>query len=211
MNDFTPWLKYPSLQSGRLAAIAEIFRRVRHDAVLLHDPASGDDEWGLGCRVYERSCFAIREAVKTYSWLTILRESEKLAFSFAIGQIPCRFYKGPPDYPPERFANATFGELRHLQACFDIDGLRPLDRILRFAVESDVTREVSTVTLVEVDEARNPTGTYVIPPLGTKLSNVTPLEAKPVELPPVTLEPRMDEEKSGELGKETSERKIRRK
>ncbi len=188
MNDFQPWTKYPSLTSDRLSILANIIRHVRSDTVALHDLAGGDSEWSLGCRIYSRTCEAIRRAAKDHTWLTILRETETLCFSFAIGSVPFRFYKGRPDDPPERYLASTFGELRHLQTAFAIEGLRPLDKILRLAVETDATREVSNITFVEMDEAGNVTETFSIP-FDAERGNVTPLQAKAVSLPAPTLEP----------------------
>jgi len=188
MNTFQPWTKYPSLSRERLSAIANIIRRVRTETVALHDAAGGDSEWSLGCRAYSRTCHAIRASAKNYAWLTILHENENLRFSFVIGTVPFRFYRGRPDDPPDRYLISTYGELHHLQTVLALEGLRPLDRILRLAVETDATREVSNVTLVEMDEAGNVTDTYTIP-FDVEQANVTLLQAKPVELPPVTVEP----------------------
>jgi hypothetical protein len=152
----------------------------------------------------------MKDAAKIHSWLKILHEAENLRFSFAIGDVPFRFYRGKPNDPPERFLSATFGELHHLQCAFKMEGLRPLDKILRLAVETDpATREVSTVTFVETDEAGNVTETYNIP-FNVEQSKVTRLEIKPHELPPITLEPRNSEKENQkkERGKGSDGRKL---
>src|SRR5690242_10647454 len=83
---FEPWSKYPDLTKDRLTVIAEIIRKVRHEAVLAHEPEKGDTAWGLGCRVYERTCKELRdEAPKYPDWFAILPEARPLQFSFAIG------------------------------------------------------------------------------------------------------------------------------
>ena len=192
MSEFQPWSKYPSLTRERLSAIANIIRYVRREALALHDSIGGDSEWSLGCRIYSRTCYAIREAAKEYEWLTILRESEILRFSFAIGSVSFRFYKGRPDEPPERYLMSTYGELHYLQATLQIEGLRPLDKILRLAIEPDA-EQVCRVTFVETDEAGNVTETYPIP-YEVELGKITPLQARPVDLPPLTLEPLTSDE-----------------
>src|ERR1700722_19795093 len=103
MNDFKPWIKYPSLSRDRLSMVANIIRRVRSETVLLHEPHNGDDEWSLGCRAYRRTCFAIREASQSNKWLRVLTQAANLQFSFAIGEIPLRFYRGKADDLPERY------------------------------------------------------------------------------------------------------------
>ncbi len=188
---FEPWTKYPSLTQDRLAIVADVIRRVRHDAILLHEPDKGDTNWGLGCRVYERTCSGLRtESRKHTSWLVVLPETRNLQFSFAIGSVPFRFYRGTPDNPPDRYAISSFGELHHLQMCLELEGLRPLDNVLRLAVEtSPMTLEVITVSVVEVDTARNPIATYQIPLRHRAAQPVTLLQAKPVELAPPQVEP----------------------
>jgi hypothetical protein len=210
MSDFQPWIKYPSLTTDRLSAIANIIRRVRSETVALHDAAGGDGEWSLGCRVYSRTCHAIRAAVKDHAWLTILHEAENLRFSFSIGTVPFRFYTGRADDPPERYLMSTYGELHHLQTTLAIDGLRPLDRILRLAVETDSMREVADVILVEMDSAGNVMDTYTVP-FGIEQTNVTSLQAKPIDLPSPTLEPLNDqkeEKRKLKQGKKGNERKF---
>lgn len=189
MNNFEPSTKYNDLTRDRLSAIANIIRNVRRDALKLHDTANGDNEWSLGCRVYARTCHAIRETAKKQPWLTILPEPETLRFSFAIGSVPFRFYKGAPDDPPERYLITTYGELHHRQMLLEMEGLPLLDTTLRLAVEVDpVTRQVSSVSLVEMDEARNIIETYAIP-FDVEPAALIPMEAKPVDLPAPTLEP----------------------
>jgi len=210
MNNFKPWAKYPSLTQDRLSVIANLISDVRRGAVALHDPASGDSEWSLGCRVYSRTCDAIRKAADIYNWLHILDESENLRFSFAIGDVPFRFYRGKPDEPPERYCIATFGELHYLQGSLPLEGLRPLDKVLRLAVETNSKRQVSTVTFVETDEVGNVTETYAIPfdAEAGESGKVTPLQAKPFDLSPVVLEPLQKPQEESKQANEGDERKL---
>jgi hypothetical protein len=205
MNNFEPWARYPDLTRDRLSAVAGIIRDVRRDAVQLHDTANGDNEWSLGCRVYVRTCHAIRKAAKDHPWLTILPEAEVLRFSFAIESVPFRFYKGASDDPPERYLIATYGELHHRQMSFEMEGLPPLDTTLRLAVEVDpATRLVSSVIFVEMDESGNITQTYAIP-FDLEPDRVTPMQAKPIDLPPPILEPL----KTAERNKQEKQEKRR--
>lgn len=187
---FNPWDRYPPLTQERLELTADLIRVARRETVLLHDTAAGDNAWSLGCRVYARSCFAIRNAARTYDWLKVVAELDGLSFTFAIGGVPLRFFRGDPDDPPSRYLAISFGELRQLQLNLD-DGVST-DRLIRIAVETIVTGEASDITLVEMDEAGNVTDTYLIAQQGrmSQVSgNVVPLQTRPVELPPVTLEP----------------------
>jgi hypothetical protein len=209
MSDFQPWSKYPDLTKERLSVIAGIIRRVRIETLALHDRGGGDNQWSLGCRIYSRTCHALREASSLYEWLTILPETETLRFSFAIGYVSFRFYRGKPDDPPERYLMSTYGELHHLQRTLQIEGLHPLDKVLRLAVEPDTT-EVCQVTFVEVDEGGNVTETYRIP-MEAEEKKVTLLEAKPVDLPPPTLEPlKSEEEQLEEKRREDTKGNVRK-
>lgn len=183
MDTFEPWDKYPPLEKERLTAIAKILQDVRHEAVLLHEPGAGDNEWSLGCRVYARECYAVRAAAERHKWLTILAEAEPLRFTFAIGTIPIRFYRGGATDAPGHYLERTFAELHQQQLALQIDGLRLVDRVLRLAVEIDATGEVENVILVELDTAGTVTETYRIP-LDNESGKVTPLQLKPVELGP---------------------------
>lgn len=186
MNTFEPWTPYPPLTLERLSAIATRLRDVRQETVDKHEPQDGDSEWSLGCRIYSRSCFALRQAIADYDWLTILPELENLRFSFAIGNIPLRFYKGNADDPPGKYIGITFGELNQQQLLLAIDGVSLTDVVLRLAIETDEERLASNVILVEMDEAGNVTNTYEIP-FDAESSNVIPFQAPPVSLPPVDL------------------------
>ena len=194
MGNFEPWRKYPDLTKDRLSVIATIIRDVRHGCVLLHEPAKGDGPWGLGCRAYERTCAAIRKAVIRYDWLRILPETSSLGFSFAVGNVPFRFYRGDPDELPYHYQLKSYGEIHHLQLLLALDtGFQEIDGALRFAVETDGSQEVSSVTLVEVDRGGNPRDSYQIP-FDEGESNVVTIETPPVDLPPVTAEPLKKEE-----------------
>jgi len=198
INDLNPTEKYPSLTAEKLSLIADALRDVRDKALALYDPLGGDDVWCHGCRVYSRSRFRIRQLSQQHAWLTIVDEEPNLRFTFAIEGIPVRFYKGSPDDPPAHYLVVTYGELLQRQ----LFEHRPLDRILRIAVETDREGRVSTVKLVELDEAGEATGVYLIP-FAVALSNVAPLESKPIHLKPVEVAPRGDEKQEKQKRKQT--------
>lgn len=190
-NSWTPWTYYPPLTQERLSIIASIIRQSRRETLNLYDPLGGDNSWSHGCRAYARSIFALTEASKTYTWLTVLPEAERLRATFAVAGIPFRFYRGLPDDPPTHYLGITFAEIGQMQMAFKAGFerlLRPIDKIFRVAVEADPQGETTTISWVEVDDGGNVTNSYVIPPVVQK-TNVTPAQAAPIELPPPTVEP----------------------
>jgi hypothetical protein len=197
--EIEPWLKYPDLTQSRLTVLANEIRRVRSECVALHQPEAGDGDWSLGCRVYQRTFFAIKELAKTVDWLTINQELKALQFSFSVGSVPLRYYKGDPDDPPSRYLMHSDGELQHIQLCFEFEGLPSANTILRLAVDVDATRQASSVSLVEIDEFKEVIGKYRIP-FDVQTTNVRPMQTPPVNMPPIIAEP---------LKKETHEEKIK--
>lgn len=191
-SDTPPWIRHPSLTLGRLVAVAGVIREVRRDALASHEPLKGDTTWGLGCKSYERTCYALRElALKNPEWMAILPESRALRFSFAIADVSFRFYSGSPDDdPPGRYCSRTFGEIVHQQMCLELDGFRPLNNVLRLAVEPNpVTREVLTVSVVEVDDSGALVNAFVIPELERSVAKIALMRSQPVVLEPPTVEP----------------------
>ena|SRR5437762_969986 len=187
-DTFEPWTRYPSLTAERLSVVGDILRTTRRNTVLLHQEQYGDNEWSLGCRVYARNCFALTAATLQYSWLSILPEFERLRFTFAIGSIPIRFYRGLPDDPPARYLVTSFLELRQQELALTIDGLPALPKILRLAVETGPERQVANVILVELEEDGEPIAQYTVP-AGVGAINVMPMQAEAVVLPAPTVEP----------------------
>jgi hypothetical protein len=184
-DDFIPWVKYPDLSRDRLSAVASLIRNVREDVAKLHDAEAGDGPWGLGCRAYERTCFALEKATAEYPWLAILPDREKpLRFTFAIGNVPFRFYHGDPKDPPSRYLAVTCEEIRQRQLALDLE--IPTDTILRIAIETDSTGRASIISVVELDQAKTVTGDYAIP--SDSQRTVIPLRAKPVDTPAPTVQ-----------------------
>jgi hypothetical protein len=189
-NDFKPTDKYRSLTDERLSQIVEALRVVRNDALKLYEPLKGDGPWSLGTRIYERNCFTIENLTSRYSWLTVIEREPGLRFSFAIEGVPLRFFKGPAEHPPPNYLESTVGEVAQRLLFPD---LRPFDKTLRIALETDAEGRLSSAKLVELDEVGNVTGIYEIP-YSVSSSNVAPLETEAVHLPPVEVEPIAEEE-----------------
>jgi hypothetical protein len=200
---FEPWSSYPPLTLERLVTVASLMRDVRNEAVLVHDVGAGDSTWSLGCRIYSRTMATINRESLSTSWLRVLPESQALRFTFTIGSLPVKFYKGEPADIPGRCLVQSFAELKQMKLAFDAEGIRATHR-LRLAVEADSFGNTTSITLVEVDDAGKPTRTFEIP-LDT--ANVVVMRPKPINLNPPVLEVIKDttkevkrEEAGGKLG-----------
>jgi len=190
--EFEPWLKYPALTADRLARIATLIRNVRKECVDLYEPQNGDGPWSLGCRVYERTFFAIKEAAKDKAvgtWLGINKECHALQFSFNIGPVSLRFFRGDPEDPPSRYLARSDGESLHLQYCIHFDDRPAVDSMLRLAVEVDSAREAAAVFLIEIDEYKEVIGQYRIPFESATNLNIRTFQTPPINIAPVKAEP----------------------
>lgn len=191
---FEPWETHPALTPDRLIAIARLIQGKRHEVALLYEPERGDDPWTLGCRGYEWSCFAIREAAKTWDWLAVIEPGRH--FVFAIGGVPLRFYRGEPDHVRPASLVRNYPEIAAQQLAFSFPGLAPTDRFFRLAVETDAAGEVARTSLVMVDDAGDPVDHWVIP-----LDEVVvPLyrEEKSIDVGPPPVRVRRDAERGRE-------------
>ena len=159
-----PWEIAPPLTEERLAFIAYLLAKTRHMAVLSHEPSKGDSNWGLGCRVYERSCRAIEKAAEERDWLAVLEP--QLHFVFLVGGLPLRFGRGDHEDPNPRLLKRRPSEERAQQLAFEhLDYPGPaqaseeqgrlefgslLDWRWRVIVEIDgVTLEASQIALIQ--------------------------------------------------------------
>ena len=146
-----PYETVAAFTPDRLRTLAGILVSIRHDALTdHHDPGKGDSNWGLGCRVYERTCFAIERAAEKYSWLTVL--DHPLHFVFAVGGVPLRFGRGDPDEPNPRLLRRNPSEELAQQAAFEFaDDPNLVEWRWRLIVETDPdTLEAARVTLIQV-------------------------------------------------------------
>ncbi len=190
MLEFLPWDVYPALSLDRLIIVADTIRSGRRSAVLDHEPSKGDDSWTLGCVAYRRICYALTQATQRFPWLTVLPE-EQNRFTFAVGSIPLKFYKGDPDDPPSRSLAVSFTELGNIQTCFDYGVVPDRNHILRLAIETDSTGDTKNVILVEIDEEGNGTNSFTVPELATSIRSMTP---SPIDLGPPSFTPLQSEE-----------------
>jgi hypothetical protein len=139
-----------------------------------------------------------RVSLKT-SWLRVLPESESLRFTFAVGSIPLKFYRGDADDVPRNCLVRSYIELRQTELAFESDGIEPTS-LLRIAIEPDAFGKTSTVTLVEVEESGSPLRVFQIP---LDAANVIQMTPKPINLEPPSLEPideSTEEKESGRAG-----------
>jgi hypothetical protein len=200
-NNWNPCTDYPELRHEYLSIIAGIIRQARKNTLELYDAAGGDDPWSHGCRASVRSVFALKQASKNYPWLTVVQEEHPRRATFAVRGRPFRFYRGIPEEPPTNYLSTTFAEIRQLQWVLKLDGLRPIDKILRIAVETNQEGETTGITLVEVDEVGNVTNSYAIP-LAIAMSNLIPAQAPAIDVKPPVVEPKKtDQQKAQEKAK----------
>ncbi|MGI4829833.1 MAG: hypothetical protein ACRYFU_16805 [Janthinobacterium lividum] len=191
--EFEPWMKYPDLTEDRLVAVANEIRHVRSECVMLHRPEDGDGNWCLSCRVYERTFRTITRLSSELDWLKINSELNALQFSFRIGSVPLRFYKGRPKDPPSRYLTHSDGEIAAIQLCLALEGTPVGDTVVRLAVAVGADLEVSSISLVEIDEYMEPIAVYRVP-VQVHVTNVVPMQAPPVSMPPAIAAPRKREQ-----------------
>ena len=182
---FEPWLYYPSLTLERLAFVAALMRDARDSAALLHDVEAGDSSWSLGSRVYSRIMAQIEQASVETPWLRVLAESQTLRFTFVVGSIPLKFYRGEADEVPRKCLVRSYAELTQTELAFESDGIESTS-LLRIDIEPDALGRTSTVALVEVEESGSPLRVFQIP---LDSANVIEMTPKPINLAPPSLEP----------------------
>lgn len=183
-----PWEIQPSLTRPRLQAVAAIFRDVRDEARRDHRPDLGDTGWGLGCRCYERGCYAIttRAATAEYrSWLSVADHSN-LKFLFRIGDVPVKFYTGDPKHPPVRSRKRDEVELREQTELIELRGpgvvdaeVMAADELLwRLFIEVD-QGQVAAITIEQVGINGRVYNPWTIPLDGASAAPVAEPDAGP--------------------------------
>lgn len=187
---FEPWIEYQSLTSDRLRNVATIIRDARDSAADLHDPASGDTTWSLGCRIYSRVTYNLRLASVGSAWLNILHEAQALRFTFLIAGIPMKFYRGKANEAPERTLIRSLEELKQQELAFGDKYERGEERILRFAVGIEAYQKTSSVHLVELNTDGDVIRYFDIP---FESGNLVLMQPKPVDLPAPTFQPLVPE------------------
>jgi hypothetical protein len=135
--------------------------------------------------------------VPHYPWLEVLDDFEHktLRFTFAIGGLPVRFYRGTPNDPPSSSLATTYTELHQLQKAFDFGVEFEPAKILRLAIETDAKGLSSKITLVELSEDElQPSRIYEIPNQEAVQRQNIPTHAKPIDLPAIVVEPLEDDD-----------------
>ena len=187
IHDFLPWQSYSTVTEEYLSIVADKLRKARDGTVKLYDPIGGDNPWSHGCRAHARQVKAIIDGAREHDWLTILPDEQSQRFTFAVGGVPVRFYRGTPEEVPLHHLHRTFAEIRQLQLVL-IPEARTRDRVLRIAIELDTEGNASEISLVELDTSGTPLNTYSIPRTVAK-SKVMPAQTQAIDLPPLEAEP----------------------
>lgn len=189
MHDCKPWEIHNELQEDRLVSLANMIKQVRHEAILVHEPTKGDTNWGLGCRVHERTCYIIKEASDFHPWLDVIDPS--LHFVFSVGGVPIRFYRGEAESPNPRHLSRRYPEIEAQQFAFEFH-LENRQWLWRMAIETDNDGEVMRIVMVQVSESGDIKNQWDIPMTGN-VPIMTPIHHRKregVELEPPVIAPR---------------------
>ncbi len=189
MYDCKPWEAHDELQEDRLIFLANIIKQVRHEALLVHEPSKGDTNWGLGCRVHERTCYSIKEASNDQTWLDVIDPS--LHFVFSIGGVPIRFYRGEAESPNPRHLSRRYPEIEAQQLAFGFL-LEESQWLWRMAIETDNDGEVMRIVMVQVSESSDIKNLWTIPLTGNVpiITSVHHRQREGVDLEPPVIAPR---------------------
>jgi hypothetical protein len=201
-----PWTEFPAFTKERLEIVGDALREARRKAVLRFQPEEGELPWNLGCNAYSRQMKAIRDLSTLHDWVGILKEESTLAFSFSIGPHAVRYFKGEAEEAPTHYLRRSFGELEHVQYVMQFDGNAvDEDYMFRFAVATDDEGYASDIYFVKMNNNGTTLGSYMVPKRSS--TNVVPLQAPPVDLPPAAAVPipepdKKDKQRSDEIGDE---------
>lgn len=182
----SPWDNHPALTEDRLVTVAQILRRVRDEALELHEPLKGEGNWSLGSRVYERTMHALEEAAVDAAWLKTIKAG--LYFVFMIDDVPVRFYRGDAEEPsPRAMKTHSIGETERKAAQMCLFAIDEANRqwFWRMCVEVDERGRALRVVMLQATENGDTRNQWVIPTLDG-VAVVAPI-APPregVELPP---------------------------
>jgi hypothetical protein len=98
-----PWDVNPALARERLEFLAQLLLTVALEAFAGHEPGKGDGRWGLGCRRYERSRYALLRVIAAGEtpWLKIVPDTGPLSMNLGIGGCPIRLVSGDSIHPDQ--------------------------------------------------------------------------------------------------------------
>lgn len=151
MSKFIPWAHHPDLKSDRLVYVATLIAQGRNDALDRHEPSIGDDSWSLGCRAYRCGRFRVEEAIesKKYPWLSVVDST--MQFTFKVGSVPVRFYRGLADEPTQRTLKISYPELQQMSLALpEMDEPDTNEPCFRFAIETDLEGEIDRIIFVGI-------------------------------------------------------------
>lgn len=203
MSDKRPADYHASLTDERLQLLAQVIARVRREALDSHDPLNGETNWSLGCRTYERICYAFGQEAASgdHPWLSVL--SENLYFLIRLDGLPVKFYRGKPDEPPPRALKEFKSEASARQEAFGF--AKPKDggdSRWRLSYETDLDQLVFRATLLRVNEDGEVCDLWDIPITDTigALAPVHSVLGEPVDIPApeVGFKPSADAEASND-------------
>lgn len=141
-----PWVITTELTPNRIKKMASLIHAVRDDVIDLHNDELGDTRRSTGMRAYECCRQQIIWASmdkELYPWLGILKNDG--LFTFSIGGVPVRMYRGVASAPGKRRQRACPEALRQMTFLFEDIGESSSIRWL-FAVETDSDRYVERIT-----------------------------------------------------------------
>lgn len=145
-----PSTLHPDLSDERLTEVSRILEDVRREVAAAHQPDAGDGPWGFGCRAHERSCYALTMESATLTWLSASGDFRD--FSFRIGEVPMRFFRGAAHKPSSRTLRQTVAELA---ATKQLSLLPPTadeaDLFWRLALETDEEGRLLRAVLVRTN------------------------------------------------------------
>ena len=189
-----PWDIHPEIQRDRLLFVGHLLRAIRHEALETHEVAKGESNWSLGCRVLERTNFALVQSQSPdRPWFSILEAGRH--FVFSIGGVPFRVYRGVAQPTKRSSLKRNHEEIHAQQLAFGFmtEPTDDVNWVWRIAVETDESGHVIRMTAFQAlcleadpDVADRVRNQWVIPldEAISQGSNVTALRRDPVELPP---------------------------
>ena len=193
-NTWNPSESYPGVTVERLVTLAGIVRAAREAAALNHAPTSGETNWSLGVRAFERTNHAIAVAAIEHPWLNIVQGAEggPVQFVFTIAGHAVRVCRGDADEVPSRYRQQCLPEVEQYEK-LQLEGGTDVHagKCLRLVVENDAHGSPHRIFLAEVDESTGIVVNNFLIQSVVVPANVTAFivpTAEPVNLPQVHAE-----------------------
>ena len=189
---------HPQLLSDRVEVAGQLILEAHREVI--ERAEQYDNGWSLGCRSYTWRCSRIKEAATNgeYSWLGIVDGS--LRFIFSITGIPVSMYCGNSESPrPNIISRAIhYPELRQM-SLLESTKEDDFNLVWSYAMETGIDGEVISLQFIGITSFGTVVAKQDVPidMAQVHLVDVTGDEYEPVDLPPVSLELKSEEE-SGE-------------